>query len=62
MGQIKLDKEEIKKIIAEELNEMIEGHDVSIKNIDVDLDESQVNVTFKLRKDEDDNYIGLCVY
>ena len=62
MGQTELDKERIKKIIAEELNEMIEGYDVSVENIDVDLNESKVKVTFGLHAVDDDNYIGLCFY
>ena len=62
MGQTKLDKEQIKKIIAEELNEIIEGYDVSIEDIDIDIKWAKVQVTFGLHTVDDDNYIGLCFY
>jgi hypothetical protein len=61
MGQAKLDKEKIKKIIEDELNEMIDGYNVSIKDIDVDLKGAKVQVTFGLHT-VDDDYIGLCFY
>jgi len=60
MGQA-LDKEKIKRIIAEELDDLIAG-DVSIENIDVNINESKVQVTFGLHTVDDDDYIGLCFY
>lgn len=57
-----LDKEKIKKIIAEELDDMIDAYNVSIESIDVDLKKSKVNVTFGLHTVDDDDYIGLCFY
>ena len=60
MGQ-GLDKEKIKRIIAEELDDLIAG-DVSIENIDVNINESKVQVTFGLHTVDDDDYIGLCFY
>jgi len=56
-----LSKEDIKRIIAEELDDLING-DVSIENIDVNINESKVQVTFGLHTVDDDDYIGLCFY
>ncbi len=60
MGQ-GLDKEKIKRIIAEELDDLIAG-DVSIEDINVNISESKVQVTFGLHTADDDDYIGLCFY
>ena len=61
MGQ-GLNKEDIKKIIAEELDDILQGAEVSIEDINVDLKGSKVNVTFGLHTVADDDYIGLCFY
>lgn len=61
MGQ-NLNIEKIKKIISEELDEIVEGYDVSIENIDIDIKEAKVQVTFGLHTVDNDNYIGLCFY
>jgi len=60
MGQ-NLNKEEIKKIIAEELNDLGD-YNLSIKDIDVNIENSEVKVTFGLHTVDNDNYIGLCFY
>lgn len=57
-----LDKEQIKKIIKEELDDMIGHYSVNIEDIEVDLNTQRVNVTFGLSTVNDDNYIGLCFY
>ena len=61
MGQ-DLDKEKIKKIIADELDDMVQGYNISIENIDVDIKKEKVNVTFGLHIVDEDNYIGLSGY
>lgn len=61
MGQDKLDREKIKSIIAEELEDLIQG-DVSIEGINVDMKGGKVEVTFGLHIVEADNYIGLNIY
>ena len=61
MGQ-NLDKEKIKAIIAEELDDIIDGFAVSIEDIEVDIKKSKVQVTFGLHAVEKDDYIGLCFY
>jgi len=61
MGK-ELNTEEIKKIIKEELDDMIGHYSVEIKDIDIDLNSQRVNVTFGLSTVNDDNYIGLCFY
>lgn len=57
-----LNKEEIKKIIKEELDEMIGHYGVDIKEINVDLGSENVKVTFGLSTVDEDDYIGLCFY
>jgi hypothetical protein len=61
MGQ-NLSKEEVKKIIAEELDDLVQGYNVSIENIDVDITGEKVQVTFGLHTVPEDNYIGLAFY
>ena len=61
MGQ-NLNKEKIKKIIAEELKDLKGDYNFSIKDIDVNLENSEVKITFGLHTVDDDNYIGLCFY
>jgi len=61
MGQ-NLNKEEVKKIIAEELDDLIHGYNVSIEDIDVDIEGEKVQVTFGLHTVPEDNYIGLAFY
>ena len=61
MGQ-NLNKEEVKKIIAEELDDLIHGYNVSIEAIDVDIEGEKVQVTFGLHTVPEDNYIGLAFY
>jgi len=58
----KLNKEDIKKIIEEELSDIIGGYNVQIDNIEVDTELQKVNVTFGLSTVDADNYIGLCFY
>ncbi|HPI81814.1 MAG TPA: hypothetical protein PK122_01075 [Candidatus Paceibacterota bacterium] len=57
-----LNKEEIKKIIKDELDDMIGHYNVEIQEVDVDLPSQRVNVTFGLSTVDDDDYIGLCFY
>jgi hypothetical protein len=57
-----LNKEDVKKIIEEELDDMIGHYGVDIKSIDIDLDTQKVNVTFGLSTVDQDDYIGLCFY
>jgi len=61
MGK-ELNKDQIKKIIEEELDDMVGHYGVDIKEIEVDLNSQKVNVTFGLSTVNDDNYIGLCFY
>jgi len=61
MGK-ELNKEEIKKIIKDELDDMIGHYNVSVEEIDVDLNSQRVNVTFGLSTVDEDDYIGLCFY
>ena len=60
MGQ-DLNKEKIKKVIAEELNDLTDNN-IFVKDIDIDLENSEVKITFGLHTADDDNYIGLCFY
>ena len=57
-----LNKANIKKIIKDELDDMIGHYNVQIDNIEIDLNKQRVNVTFGLSTVDDDNYIGLCFY
>jgi len=57
MGQT-LDKDKVKKIVQEELDQIFEHYNLDIQDIDIDIDESRVNVTFGLHAAGDD-YIGL---
>ena len=61
MGQ-DLDKEKVKKIIAEEIGDMLDGWDVDINDIDVDINEGKVQVTFGISTVPQDDYIGLIFY
>lgn len=62
MGQA-LDKEEIKKIIQEELRELT-NYDSDIQNIEIDIEGEEVKatVTFGIHIVDDDDYIGLLCY
>ena len=62
MGQT-LNKEEIKKIIEEELRELT-NYDSDIRNIEIDIDGEDVKatVTFGIHIVDEDNYIGLNSY
>jgi hypothetical protein len=57
MGQA-LDRDKVKKIVEEELQEIFEHYEIDVQDIDIDIDESKVNVTFGLHTAGDD-YIGL---
>ena len=61
MGK-ELNKEEIKKIIKDELDDMIGHYNVSVEEVEVDLNSQRVNVTFGLSTVDEDDYIGLCFY
>ena len=61
MGQ-NLNKAEIKAIIASELDDMVDAYNVSIEDINVDIKEGKVQVTFGLSIVDEDNYIGLSFY
>ena len=61
MGQ-DLDKEKVKNIIAEELDDLVHGYNIDIENIDVNIDEGKVQVTFGLHTVPEDDYIGLAFY
>lgn len=61
MGQ-NLDKNKIKAIIAEELDDLVSDFNVSIENIDVDVEGEKVQVTFGLHTVPEDDYIGLSFY
>jgi hypothetical protein len=61
MGSDFLDKERIKRLIQEELDESLNG-DFTIDDINVDIENSKVKVTFGLSVVEDDDYIGLYFY
>lgn len=61
MGQ-NLTKEEIKVIIAEELNELVGDYNVSIEDVDVDIERAKVQVTFGIHTVPEDKYIGLSFY
>jgi len=61
MGQ-NLDKNKIKAIIAEELENLVNDFNVSIENIDVDVEGEKVQVTFGLHTVTEDDYIGLAFY
>jgi len=61
MGSDFLDKEKIKQLIKEELDDHLNG-DTVIEDIDVDIENCKVKVTFGLQVVEDDNYIGLYFY
>ena len=56
-----LNKEEIKKIIEEELNEMF-NYNISIDDINIDIENEKANVTFGLHIADEDKYIGLSSY
>lgn len=56
------DLDKVKKIIAEELDSIIDGYDVCIENINVDMKDAKVHVTFSLHNPEDNDYIGLCFF
>jgi len=57
MGQT-LDNDKVRKIVQEELDQIFEHHKLDVKNVEIDIDESTVNVTFGLHTAEDD-YIGI---
>jgi CO dehydrogenase/acetyl-CoA synthase delta subunit len=61
MGQ-NLNKEDIEKIIAEELVELVGDYNIDIEDINVDVEGSKVHVTFGLHTVPQDNYIGLSFY
>lgn len=57
MGQA-LDREKVKQIVQEELDQIFEHYNLDIQDVDIDVEESKVNVTFGLHTAGDD-YIGL---
>ena len=57
-----LDKEKVKKIVAEELDDLVDGYNVSIEDIEVNINEGKVHVTFGLHTVPEDDYIGLAFY
>lgn len=61
MGQ-NLTKEEIKAIIAEELDDIAGHYNINIEDINVDIEGAKVQVTFGLHTVPEDNYIGLSFY
>lgn len=59
MGQA-LDRDKAKKIVEEELQEIFEHYEIDVQDIDIDIDEYKVNVTFGLHTAGED-YIGLLI-
>jgi hypothetical protein len=57
-----LNIEEVKRIVKEELEDMIDGYSVAIEDVKVDMENQKVQVTFGLSTVDSDNYIGLCFY
>ena len=57
MGQA-LDKDKVKQIVQEELDQIFEHYNLDIQDVDIDVEESKVNVTFGLHAAGED-YIGL---
>ena len=61
MGQT-LDKDEIKKIIYDELYELNSDSDIQSIEIDIEGEEVKATVTFGIHIVDEDNYIGLSSY
>ena len=57
MGQA-LDKNKVREIVQEELDQIFEHYNLDIQDVDIDIDGSKVNVTFGLHTAGED-YIGL---
>lgn len=61
MGQ-NLDKNKIKAIVENELDDFVHDYNISVEDIEVSDDKTKVKVTFGLHIVPEDDYIGLASY